>query len=89
MRYSTQPKDINRNGFLSFTRKSGGKYNDKLTENATKLLKSFALLFQKLHLKQKRFAQKEAQATGDLIGNKKADKRTSFGISRKDAVSLV
>ena len=76
MRYSTQPKFrkyVKRYGFLSFARKFGDKYGKKLIDIATKKGIDAA------KTASKRVVQKIAEATGDLIGNKIADKITSLG----------
>ena len=75
MRYSLEPsyrKYANGYGFLSFARKSAGdKYGKKLIDTATKAGIDAAKTV------SKRLIPKTAEATGDLIGNKIADKITS------------
>ena len=74
MRYSTEPKFgkyVNGYGFLSFAKKFKGKYGKKLLDTATKTGIGAA------KTASKRVVQKNAEATGDLIGNKIADKITS------------
>ena len=76
MRYSTEPKFrkyVNGYRFLSFARKFGNKHGKKLMDTATKTKIDAA------KTASKRVGQKTAEATGDLIGNKKADKITSIG----------
>ena len=76
MRYSTEPrfrKYVKGYGFLSFARKFGDKYGKKLMDTATKNGMDAA------KIASKRVAQKTAEATGDLIRNKIADKITSIG----------
>ena len=76
MRYSTEPKYrkyVQGYGFLSFARKFGDKYSKKLMDTATKSGIDAA------KTASKRVVQKPAEATGDLIGNKIADKITSIG----------
>ena len=78
MRYSTEPrfrKYVEGYGFLSFARKLGNKYGKTLMDTATKAGIDAA--------KTKRVVQKTAEATGDLIGNKIADKITSIGKSKE------
>ena len=76
MRYSTEPrfrkydKDY---GFLSFARTFGDKFDKKFMDTATKTGIYTA------KTASKRVVQKTAEATGDLIENKKADKITSIG----------
>ena len=76
MRYSTESKFrkyVNGYGFSSFARKFGDKYGTKLTDAATKTGIDSA------KTASKRVVQKNAEATGDLIGNKIDDKITSIG----------
>ena len=58
---------------MSFARKCGDKYGKKLMDAATKTGIDAA------ETASKRVVQKTAGATGDLIGNKTADKITSLG----------
>ena len=93
MRYSIEPRErryIKGYGFLSFARNFGNKYGKKfmntaiktganvnskygikLTDTAIKTSKDFATTA------GKKIVHKSAEATGDLIGNKIADKITS------------
>ena len=67
LRYSTQPKIrkyVKGYGFLSFAKKFGNKYGEKLMDNATKTGMDAA------KIASKKVVQKTAEATGDLIGNK-------------------
>ena len=67
MRYSIESKFrkyVKGYGFLSFAKNFGNKYGKKLMDTATKTGID---------------AAKTAEATGDLIGNKIADKITSIG----------
>ena len=76
MRYSTEPryrKYVKVYGFLSFARTFGDKYGKKLMDTATKTGIDAAETASKL------VVQKAAEARGDLIGNKIADKITSLG----------
>ena len=76
MRYSTEPsyrKYVKEYGFLSFARKFGDNYGKKLMDIVTKTGIDAA------KTASKRVVQKAAEATGDLIGNKIADKITSLG----------
>ena len=71
MRYSTEPKfkkSIEGYGFSSFARKFSDEYGKKLMDTATKTGIDAA------KTASKRVVQKTAEVTGDLIGNKKADK---------------
>ena len=79
MRYSLEPsyrKYVKGYGFLSFARKVGDIYGKKLMDTATKTGIDAA------KTASKRVIQKTAEATGDLIGNKKADKITLVGKSK-------
>ena len=85
MRYSIEPKDriyVKRYGFLSFAKNMGthttnvaknlsNKYSQKLLDTAKKSTTD------SIKSASKRPIQKTAQATGDFIGNKIADKITS------------
>ena len=76
MRYSTKPRFreyVKGYGFLPFARKFGNKYGNNLMDTATKTGIDAA------KTESKRVVQKTAEATGDLIGNKRADKITSIG----------
>ena len=75
MRYSTEPRFrnyIKEYDILLFARKFGDKYGKKLIDTATKTGIDAA------KAASKRVVQKNAEATGDLIGNKLADKITSI-----------
>ena len=76
MRHSTEPrfrKYVVGYGFLSFAKNFGNKYSKKIIDTATKTGMDAA------KTTSKRVVQKTAKATGDLIGNKIADKITSVG----------
>ena len=76
MRYSIEPrfrKFVKGYGFLSFAKTFGNRYGKKLMDTATKTGIGAA------NTASKRVVQKTAEATGDLIGNKIADKITSIG----------
>ena len=76
MRYSAEPrlrKYVKGYGFLSFARKFGEKYGEKLMDAATKIGIDAA------KTTSKRVVQKPAEATGDFIGNKIAEKITLIG----------
>ena len=80
MKYSTEPKFrkyVKGYDFLSFARKFRDKYGKKLINTATKTgIDAAKTAF-------KRVVQKAAEATGDLIGNKTADKITSVGKTKE------
>ena len=82
MRYSIEPRDriyVKGYGFLSFAKNMGkslsNKYGQKLLDSAKKSTTDG------IKTASKRAIQKTAEGTGDLIGNKIADKITS--LSRK------
>ena len=80
MRYSIEPKFrkyIKGYGFLSFARKFNNKYAKKLIDTTTKTGIEAA------KTASKRVVQETAEATGDLIGHKIADKITSIGKSKE------
>ena len=62
---------------MSFARKFGDKYGIKLMDTATKTGIDAA------KIASKRVIQKTAEATGDLIVNKIADKITSIGKTKR------
>ena len=73
MRYSYEPKHriyVQGYGILSFARNFRDKYEKKLMDTSTKTGINAA------KTASKRVVQKTAEATRDLIGNKKADKIT-------------
>ena len=74
MRYSIEPRDriyVKGYGFMSFARSMSNKYGKKLVDTAKKSATDA------IKTASKRAIQKTAEATGDLIGNKTADKITS------------
>ena len=82
MRYLIEPKDriyVKGYGFLSFAKNMGtqlsSKYGQKLLDSAKKSTTDA------IKTASKRAIQKTTEATGDLIGNKSADKITS--VSKK------
>ena len=77
MRYSVEPGDrinLKGYGFLSFAKNMNNEHSQKIFDTAksstTDVMKTAS----------KRAIQKTAEATGDLIGNKIADKFTSVSI---------
>ena len=78
MRYSIEPRNriyVKGYGFLSFARSMSNKYGKKLADTAKKSATNA------IKTVSKRSTQKTAEATGGLIGNKIADKKTS--VSKK------
>ena len=90
MRYSLEPRDwvyVKGYGFISFSRSMSNRYWKKLLDTAKKSATDA------IKIASKRTIQKTAEATGDLIGNKTADKITSISkkpsnISNNDDVEL-
>ena len=87
MRHSIEPKDkiyIKGYGLLSFAKNTAknlsSKYGQKLIDSAKKSTTNV------IKTPSKRAIQKKAEATGDLIGNKVADKTTS--VSKKSSAKL-
>ena len=87
MRYSIEPRDriyVKGYGLLSFAKNMGkslsNKYGQKRLDSAKKSTTDA------IKTASKRVIQKKAEATGNLIGNKIADKITS--ISKKSATKL-
>ena len=79
MRYSLEPKYRKYDygyGFLSFARKFGDKYGKKLMDIAAKTGINAS------KTASNRAVQITAEATGDLVGNKIADKITLLGNSK-------
>ena len=86
MRYSIEPRDriyIKRYGFLSFAKIMGkilsNKYGEKLLNSAKQST------IDAIKTASKRAIHKTAEATGDLIRNKVADKITS--VSKKNSAT--
>ena len=78
MRYSLEPRDriyVEEYGFMSFAGSMSNKYGKKLVDTA-KISATDAV-----KTASKRTIQKTAEANGELIGNKTADKITS--VSKK------
>ena len=85
MRYSIEPKDriyVKGYGFLSFAKNMdknlSNKYGQKLLDSAKKSTTDA------IKTASKRAIPKTAEATGDLIGNKVADKITSVSKMSKN-----
>ena len=92
MRYSLEPKHrkyVHGYGFLSFARKFGNKYGKKLINTGINTARKFSNSKYGKEIKKQginftrtageRVLKKSAEATGNLIGNKIADKITSLG----------
>ena len=88
MRYLIEPRDriyVKGYGFLSFAKNIGkslsNKYGQKLLDSAKKFTTDA------IKTASKREIQKTAEATGDLIGKKVADKITSKASPKEVSVS--
>ena len=71
MRYSLEPlyrRYVQGQGFMSFARNIGDRYGKKILDNSLSAGKDFA------KIAGKKVLNKSAEATGDLIGNKIADR---------------
>ena len=80
MRYSIEPTEkryVKGCGIFSFARNLNNKYGQKLADSAKKSATDAFKIARKIAI------QETAEATGDLIGNKTADKITSY--SKKTA----
>ena len=84
MRYSIEPRErryVKGYGFLSFARNFSDKYSKSLMDKEVDVSEKFAKTAGKKILKE------IAKATGDLIGNKIADKITSASKKSHDEVN--
>ena len=82
MRYSIEPRDriyVKGYGFLSFVKNIGKSLNNKYGQKLLDSAKKFTT--DAIETASKRAIQKTAEATGNLIGNKIADKIIS--VSKK------
>ena len=82
MKYSIEPRDrvyVKEYGFMSFARSMINKYGKKLVDTAKKSATDA------IKTVSKRAIQKTAEATGDLVGNKIADK---ISVSKKSTKKL-
>ena len=83
MRYSVKPRDrvyVKGCGFMSFARSMSNKYGKKIVDTAKKSTTDAIITA------SKRAIQETAEATGNLVGNKLADKITS--VSKKSTKKL-
>ena len=86
MRYSKKPKFrkyVKGYSLLSFAKTFNNKYGKKLIDTATKTGVDAA------KTTSKRIVQKTAEATGDLTGNKIADKITSIGKPKEKEIKEI
>ena len=84
MRYSIEPRErrfVKGYGFMSFARNLSDKYSKSLMDRGIDVSKKFAKTPGKKILKE------TAKATGDLTGNKIADKITSASKKSHDEVN--
>ena len=82
MRYSIEPRDriyVKRYGFLSFAKNIGKNLSNKHSQEIIFTAKKYTT--DAIKTASKRAIQKTAEAMGDLIGNKIAEKITN--ISKK------
>ena len=73
MRYSLEPnyrKYVQGQGFMSFAKNTGNKYGRKIFDKSIDTSKDFA------KIAGKKVLHKSAEATGEMIGNKVADRIT-------------
>ena len=78
MRYSLEPhyrRYVQGQGFMSFARNIGNKYSKKIFDKNLDVGKSMKKKYVK-KIAGKKVLTKSAEATGDLIGNKIADRIT-------------
>ena len=79
MRYSIEPRDriyVKRYGFLSFAKNIGKNLSNKNSQEIIFTAKKITT--DAIKTASKRALQKTAEATGDLIGNKIAEKITNI-----------
>ena len=79
MRYSLEPRDriqVKGYRFLSFAKNMGKNLNNKYGHKLIDTAKKFAT--DAIKTASKRVVPKTAEATGDLVGNKIADKITNI-----------
>ena len=84
MRYPIEPRErryVKGYGFMSFARNFSDKYSKSLMDKGINVSKKFA------KTAGKRILKKSAEATGDLIGNKIADKITSASKKSQNKVN--
>ena len=87
MRYSIEPRDriyVKGYGFLSFAKNMGKHLSNKYSQKPLDSAKKSTM--DAIKTTSKRAIQKTAEATGDLIGSKIADKITS--VSKKSPTEL-
>ena len=89
IRYSIEPRDriyVKGYGFLSFTKNMSRNLSNKYGQKLLDTTKTFAT--DAIKTASMRAIEKTAEATGDLIGNKIADKITSVS-NKKSAKELL
>ena len=85
MRYSLEPsyrRYVQGQGFMSFAKNIGNKYGTKIFDNGVSDGKDFA------KIAGKKVLTKNAEATGDMIGNKIADRITKSARNKKQKEDL-
>ena len=84
MGYSIEPRErrfVKGHGFMSFARNISDKYSKSLMDKGIDVSKKFA------KTAGKKILEETAKATGDLIGNKIADRITSASKKSHDEVN--
>ena len=88
MRYSTEPRDriyVKGYAFLSYAKNMGKNLSNKCGQKLLDSARKFTI--DAIKTASKRAIQEAVEATGDLIGNKIADKITSVS-KNKSAIEL-
>ena len=87
MRHSIEPRDriyAKGYGFLSFTKNMGKSLSNKYSQNRLDSAKNSTA--DAIKTASKRAIEKTAETTGDLIGNKTADK---ISVSKKNLITII
>ena len=87
MRCSIEPRDriyVKGYGFLSFTKNMGKSLSNKYSQNRLDSAKNSTA--DAIKTASKRAFEKTAETTGDLIGNKTADK---ISVSKKNLITII
>ena len=87
MRCSIEPRDriyVKGYGFLSFTKNMGKSLSNKYSQNRLDSAKNSTA--DAIKTASKRAIEKTAETTGDLIGNKTADK---ISVSKKNLITII
>ena len=89
MRYSLEPhyrRYVQGQGFMSFARNIGNKYGKSMisSKNVRKIFEDFKDIKDFAKIAGKKVLTKSAEATGDLIGNKIADRITKSARNKEE-----